>query len=162
MNKERGFTLIELLLYISIISIILLATSAFLYSIINARVKNQTLSEVEGQGTQVMQILTQTIRNSALISSPANGATGTILSVNTPVAGNNPTVFDLSAGVLRMKEGTASVIPLTNSRVAVSDLSFQNLNNSIRIRFTITHINPGTLNEFTYSENFYGTSNLRP
>src|SRR3989338_5584522 len=68
---DGGFTLIELLLYISIAGAILLATSIFLSLLLQARIKNQTIAEVDQQGLQVMQLITQTARNAeALIALP--------------------------------------------------------------------------------------------
>ena len=58
-KNNRGFTLIELLLYITISSVMLLAISVFLSALLQSKVKNQTIAEVEGQGIQVMQMITQ-------------------------------------------------------------------------------------------------------
>lgn len=166
LKLQKGFTLIELLLYISISSIILLSISLFLSILIKSRVKNQTIAEVEQQGLQVMQIITQTVRNSTTINSPAQGVSDTSLSINTIVPANNPTVFDLSSSAIRIKEGTAAVIPLINSRVAASGLSFSNLSltgtpGTVRIQFTLTNINNVGTNEYSFAKTFIGSATLR-
>ncbi len=163
---RRGFTLIELLLYIVIIGIILMAVSALLFGILQSRVKNQTVVEVEQQGTQVMQIITQTLRNATAINSPGAGASASTLSVNTTVVANNPTIFGLSAGVIRITEGVGSPTVLHNSLVTASGLTFQNLTRSgtsgtIRITFTLTRLNPSGRNEYDYAQTFYGNATLR-
>ncbi len=165
LDVRQGFTLIELLLYVSVASIILLVTSLFLSTLLQSRIKNQTIAEVEQQGLQAIQIMTQTIRNAATINSPGQGATAATLSIDTYTSGNNPTIFDLSSGALRMKEGAGSAIALTNSRVSVSSLTFQNLSRSstpgiIRIQFTITHVNPSGRNEYNFSKTFTASASL--
>lgn len=165
-HSNQGFTLIELLLYVAISGVILLVISLFLQTLLESRIKNQTIAEVEQQGLQVMQLITQTIRNADTINSPAIGASAATLSINTYTAGNNPTVFDLSSGVIRIKEGVGSAIALTNARITASALNFQNLSRvstpgTIRISFTITHSNPAGRNEYNFSKTFYGSASLR-
>lgn len=140
-NYQKGFTLIELLLYVSIAAIILLITSVFLAGLLQSRVKNQTVAEVEGQGLQVMQIITQAGRNAADV--------------------NFTSAFSLSGGVI-LENGIA----LTNSRVTASSLTFQNLSRTdtpgtIRIEFTLAHANPENRNEYSYEKTFIGSATLR-
>lgn len=164
--KQKGFTLIELLLYVATSSMMLLVTTFFLQSILESRIKNQTIAEVEQQGLQTMQVITQTIRNATTINSPGAGSSAALLSLDTYTVGNNPTLFDIGSGAIRIKEGAAGAIPLTNARVTASALSFQNLSRAstpgtIRITFTLTHINPSGKNEYTFSKTFYSDASLR-
>jgi len=140
-----GFTLIELILYVGLAAVMILAVSIFLSTMLQSRVRNQTVLEVESQGIQVMQIVTQAGRN-------ANSIDFT-------------TSFDLSQGVIIMNDGSGPVA-LTNSRVVASNLTFQNLSRTdtpgtIRIQFTLTHINPSERNEYDFSKTFYGSATLR-
>ena len=165
-SHPKGFTIIELLLYLAISAIILLATSLFLSTLLQSRIKNQTVAEVEGQGLQVMQLITQTVRNVDTIISPTIGTTGASLSVNTSVSGNNPTIFDLNSGVVQIKEGAAVAVPLTNARVVVSDLAFFNLSRAstpgaVKVQFTITAVNNSGRNEYSYTKTFVGSAALR-
>ena len=166
-NKtQKGFTLIELFLYLSIASVVLFGTSLFIILLLQTRVKNQTIAEVEQQGLQIMQVITQDVRNGTAVNSPAQGAISNSLSINLPDASKNPVIFDLSNGVVRIKEGTAQPIALNNSRVSVSGLSFKNLSQNsalgaIRIQFTITYINSLGRNEYDYSKTFYASSSIR-
>jgi len=160
-KNKKAFTLIELLLYISIAGVMILSISIFLFTVLQSRVKNQTIAEIEQQGTQVMQIITQTIRNSSSIISPSQGNNSTSLEVDN---NGTPTNFDLSGGIIRVNEGM--VVNLTNSRITVSGLDFYNLSQdntigTIRIQFTLTHINPAGRNEYNYSKTFYGSASLK-
>lgn len=167
MNNNRGFTLIELLLYIAIVSVVVFVIAGLITSVLQSRVKNQTVADVEQEGAYVMQLITQTVRNATAVNSPAIGASSASLSVNVTSAPSSPTVFDSSAGVLRITEGAGSPVSLTSSHVTVSSLLFKNLSvaalpqGSIRISFTITHVNTSGRNEFTYSKTFTGAADLR-
>ncbi|MDP3962889.1 MAG: prepilin-type N-terminal cleavage/methylation domain-containing protein [bacterium] len=164
---NSGFTLIELLLYVSLSSIILLLVSVFIAALLGARVKNQVIAEVEQEGIQVMQVLTQTIRNATAINSPGTGMSAALLSVDTVVSGNNPTVFDSSSGAIQITEGVASSVMLTNATlVTVSALNFQNLtkpstHGAIRVSFNLKYVNQSGRNEYDYSKTFYASASLR-
>lgn len=144
LQAHRGFTLIELLLYVSLSGIILLSVSIFMASLLEARVKNQTIATVEQEGAQVMEVINQAVRNATAINSPATGTSAVLLSINTTIPANNPTIFDLASGTIRIKEGAGSAVPLTSNRNIVSGLNFQNLtkpftSGNIRTLFTLTH-----------------------
>lgn len=165
-QTEKGFTLVELLLYVSIIGVILVSFSVLLSIVMQSRIKNQTVSEVEQQGSEVLQSMTQIIRNTDNITSPTIGTTGASLTLDVLDAAKDPTIFDLAAGVIRIKEGAGAAVPLTNSRVTASSLTFKNLSRTgtpgtIRIQFTLSHINSGGRNEYAFTKTFYGSASLR-
>lgn len=165
-HHHAGFTLLELLLYVSIAGIILGGVSVFLASLVQARIKNQTIAEVDQQGEQVLRLMTQTVRNADTINSPAQGGVGASLSVNTYTGALNPTVFDISGGFMRITEGAAAPIQLTNARVTVSNMSIQNLTRtgtpgSVRFMFTVSGVNTGGRQEYSYQKTFLGSASLR-
>jgi type II secretory pathway pseudopilin PulG len=164
--KTRGFTLLEILLYIGIVAILLLALSAFLRVVLEARIKNQAIAEVEGQGTAVMQIITQTLRNATALNSPTVGTSAVNLSVNTPIIGLNPTVFDLSGGVLRVTEGANPIVNITSSQVLVTNLLFSNLSAAstkgiMQVRFDISNNSSSTNFEYKFTKTFIGSASLK-
>src|SRR3989344_533729 len=101
-KTNGGYTLIELLLYVSLSAVMLLAISMTLSTFLEAKIKNQTISEVNGGGVQVMQFITQTLRNAIGINSPAIGTNGASLSLSVVDPAKDPTIFDLSAGEIRI------------------------------------------------------------
>lgn len=160
--KKNGFTLVEVLLYTSLVVTVIIVSSVIFTIIIQSRVKNQVIAEVDHQGLQVLDIISQTIRNSDNINSPTIGLSSSSLSVNSVA----PIIFDVSGGVIRIKEGVNPEIALTNNRVIVSNLLFRNISRSgtdgnVRVSFTITHMNPGGRNEYDYSKNFFISASLR-
>ncbi len=78
---REGFTLIEILLYIGIAAVMATAVSFFMHLILQSRIENQAAAEVEQQGIQIMQVITQTVRNSSSIGSPLPGAGAASLSL---------------------------------------------------------------------------------
>lgn len=165
-SQQRGFTLIELLLYVSIAAALLLASSVFLSTLLQSRIKNQAIAEVEGQGAAALQVIAQSIRNASGINAPSSGSNASTLSLAVDSAGNDPTVFDVASGILRMKEGASIATSLTNSRVVVTNLVFSNLSRSgtlgtVRIGFTVTATNTSGRNEYSFSKDFVMSATLR-
>ena len=166
-KMEGGFTLIELILYVAIMGILAFSISTFLTFILEFRIKNQVIAEVEQQGIHVLQQMTQTARNATSIVSPAAGNSAASLSLAVPTASINPTVFSLSGSAIQVTEGTGLTVALTNNKVTASGLTFSNLSRTgtdgtIRMIFTLTHTNPAGKNEYDYSKQFIGSATIRP
>lgn len=89
---QKGYTLIELLLYLSLIGILLTGLTTYFGTVLDARVKNQTISEVNQQGTILMDYMTQIIRNADSITTPTAGQGGESLVITVP-AGASPVTF---------------------------------------------------------------------
>lgn len=166
LKPNPGLTLVEVILYVGLAATILLGISALIASTLESQVKNQTISEIDSQGLSAMEIITQAIRNSQGINSPATGTIASVLSLKINPASINPTVFDSINNTLRITESVDSPILLTNSRVLASNLSFHNLSRpgtsgTVRVQFTLTHLNPENRNEYDYTKTFFGAASLR-
>lgn len=166
LRTQSGFSLVELLLYLGMTAIILSGVSFFFVSMLQARVKHQTINEVEQQGQQAMATITQTIRNAENITSPATGASAGSLTLDVVSGSLDPTVFDLSGGILRVTEGAGAAQSLTTSAVTASGLTIQNLTRPttqgvLRVQFTLTKTSTSGRNEFSYSKTFRGSASLR-
>jgi Tfp pilus assembly protein PilW len=165
-NRKKGITLIELLLYISMSMLFLYVITNVTGFFIEGRIKNQTIAEVEQQGLVVVQFLSQSIRNAEGINSPIQGNSDDALSLDVFTPADDPTVYDLSSGVMQVSEGSSSTVDLINGRVTISDLSFDNLSKDntpgvVRYQFIITHNNSEGRFEYNYSKTFYGSTSLR-
>jgi len=164
-KDKKGFTLIELLLYVGITSFILSAVVMFIMTMLQVQAKNQTVSEVDQQGSQVLQIITQAIRNSNGINLPSIGANDTQLSLGMSDSSKNPTIFSINTGVFIENEG-ASIYPLTNSKVTIVNSKFTNLSRTgtpgvIKVEFTMAYVNPDGRDEYNYSKIFEASASLR-
>jgi hypothetical protein len=144
----------------------LLGVTAFFGIATEARIKNQTISEVNAQGQFAIDTITQTVRNADSITAPALGASGASLTVAVPTANISPTVFSLSAGTLTSKEGTAAAIPLTNSDVTVTAFTIKNVSKSgtagaVQISLTLSRVNSGGRSEYNFTRTFTATASVR-
>ena len=166
MKTNKGFTLIELIIYISLVSIMLLGIASFTKMILQTQTRNQVIAEVEQQGIQIAQLLTQTIRNAENIIQPTLPNADNSLILDMFNTSKDPTVFSLDGNIINIKEGVSSQINLNNSRVEVQDLTFQNLSRSntpgiIKFSFVLNYNNQSGRPEYNYSKIFYGSISLR-
>lgn len=166
-KKQKGFSLLEMLLYVSISSVIMLSLSMFLLFILSQRVKSQSIADVNQQGLQVMQLIGLTVRNAKSVDFPLIGTTSTILSLTVFDPLLNPTIFDSTNGVVRIKEGSGPYIALTNSHVAVLDFMFHNISSTssteriVRTSFVVDHKNENNRQENSFTKSFSGSATLR-
>lgn len=167
LRKQTGYTLIELLLYVAMIGVLLSAVAYFFGAAAEARVKNQTVSEVDTQGTYVMDYMAETIRNATSVSSPTIGTSGSSLTLVVPVGSLSPTVFSLSSGTIQVKEGTGAAASLTSDDVVITSFTVKNLSRSgttgiVQISFTLNRVNASNRSEYDYSRTFTTSVGVRP
>jgi Tfp pilus assembly protein PilW len=162
----QGFTLVEMMLYVAICSFILISLATFFSFLISARIKNETISEVNQGGIQVLQLMTQTLRNAKSVSAPTVGISSSTISIITMSTSTTPTLFDVASGTVRIKEGSGPYIPLTNSRIDISSLVFKNTSasstdgGSVDISFIVSYRNVTGRNEYSFSKTFSGTASF--
>ncbi len=161
-KNNQGFTLIELLLYVFVASGILLSIVALVAVLIQSRIKNQTISIVEQQGAQISQIITQEINNAKIITSPAVGNSADVLQWQ-----------DINGQVEQASVASSTLFLFKNNQnyflnpatVQVNNWQVKNLgvsgHDSIKIQFDLNYNNVSGLNQYSYSETFYATANIR-
>jgi Tfp pilus assembly protein PilW len=163
--NHHGTTLVEVMLYMAIAISVLTIVSFMFVGILQARVKNQSILEVEEQGYQAMQYMTQVIRNSEGINNISAGESAIMLEVNTLDDAVDPTILSLSSDTLQMTEGGGDAIDLHNSQVKTTEVIFKNLTSNnfplIRIELTLERNNPTGRNEYEYSQTFYGSALIK-
>ena len=165
-RNPLGFTLIELLLYISIAGATLLAVVLFSTELLNARVKNQAMAEIDQQGIQIIEIITQAIRNAENINSPALGQGADALSLGQTDINKNPSIFYINNNQLYITEGANLPVVLTNSKIKIFNLSFFNASRSnapgvVKVEFVLKYNNLENRQEFEYEKTFKASASLR-
>ncbi|MBI5414436.1 type II secretion system protein [Candidatus Peregrinibacteria bacterium] len=166
-RETAGFTLIEVLVSLFLVGGILIGMSSYLSFLVDARVKNQIIAEVESQGTHVMNLIEQEIRNAQGISTPILGAENATLFLDDFTAANDPTLFSIANGGIVLSEGAPPTVSiLTSSKVEASNLNFANVSRLstpgvIRASFTLSYINTSGNPELSYSKNFETSVNVR-
>ena len=154
------------MLSIGLSAIIVLIASILLSTLLQSRIKNQTILEVEQTGANTLEVITQSVRNATAVIAPSPGQNGAALSLQEPIIAKDPTAFDLVSGAMRISEGGGVPVALSSSRVVVSGLTFSNVSASgthgaVRIQFTVSAVNNSGRNEYDYSKVFYGTASIR-
>lgn len=162
--QKKAFTLVELLIYIAISTIILFALTDFVLSISQVNKKGVIISEVENQGLQIMNTISQKIRNADSIASPSVSASSSALTLNMVVA-PSPIVFNISSGVFQIAQN-GTTTPLNNNTVAMSNLVFTNLSRVgtpgvVKIEFKLKYNATSIGTMYDYEKTFYGTASLR-
>ncbi len=161
-NNNQGFTLVELLLYVFIASIILLSVVSLVALLIQSRVKNQTVSLIEQQGAQIIQLVTQEINNAKVINSPAVGSEAAVLQFQD--MNGQIEQISLTSTTLFLNKNSKDYF-LNPTTIQVSNWQVKNLgvpsHDSIKIQFDLNYNNLSGLNQYSYSETFYATANIR-
>jgi prepilin-type N-terminal cleavage/methylation domain-containing protein len=165
-NTQHGYTLVELLLYMAISAILLTTIVIFFGMMLDARIKNQSINEVNQQGEAAMEYIAQTVRNANSITLPVGAGSASSLTLAVPTGTLSPTVIDVANGALEVKEGAAAYVALTNNKVQVTNLTFINLTRSgtlgaVQISMTIKRVNTAGRNEYDYQKTFTTTAALR-
>ncbi|MFH1956383.1 MAG: type II secretion system protein [Patescibacteria group bacterium] len=163
---KQGFTLIEFLIYIGIVSVLLIAAGAVAVNIFFDKAKLSAIEETNQNARLIMEKITERIRNSQSINSPIQGNSASSLSLEMLDAGKNPTIFDLSNGIVRIQEGLGLQINLTSDEVTVTNFQFTNVSytdtpGTIRIQVTMQFNSQSGRQEYELEKNYYSTANIR-
>lgn len=164
-EKGKGFTLIEFLMYISIVGIILVVASAVGFNVLFGKAKLAAIEEVSQNARFSLERIASAVYGAEAINSPVPGAASSALSLQMADVAKNPTIFDVSEGILRIKEGGGAATPLTSDEVAVSSLTFSNVSyanapGAVRIAITLRFYNPANRQEYNFEKTFYTTANI--
>src|SRR3989338_4843349 len=157
LKMVRGFTLIEFLIYFGILAILMVIIGGILFQVLSNRTKLETLGEINQSARTIIEQLTTRVHNAQGITAPAAGLAASNLSLVYTDAAKNPTTIDLSSGIVQVKEGSASTVPLNSNEVTVSNLSFTNISypntqGAIRIMFTLQSSSTGIGQEYSHTE----------
>lgn len=120
-QHRSGATLVELLLYVTLMAMMSSTVLPLLFSSTESRQRQDAIALVEQSGAQIMQQITQSVRDAERVIYPAFGGTGTILVLQTDSEASNPTIFARSSGAIIMVTGTATT---TISTTLVGATSF--------------------------------------
>lgn len=126
-NKNKAFTLIETIIYAALFSVIIGLTIGAVYNIIEGSDDLQKNIIADAEAHFLMRKIGWVLTGVSAINLPVSGATGASLSVDKTSYSQNPVVFDLDSGNMRIKKDIGSPVILNNANITVSDLEFQHL-----------------------------------
>jgi type II secretory pathway pseudopilin PulG len=165
-TDQHGFTLVEFMVYTALAGLVFGLMLGVYLNVFNVYAKSYVAAEVNQNARFAMDVMAGRIRNAESINSPSAGSTSSSLSLEMATSALDPTVFDLSSGVLRIKEGASATVDLTSSEVTVSALTFSNLSytdtpGTIRIEMTVEFVNTGGTHQYDFARTYYETVNIR-
>ena len=167
-HRGQGVTLLEMLVYITLVSILVLAFVGFALDVIGTAQKARVKQEVQQNARFAMARMIYEIRsaNGLNTGSSTFGSHPGVLSLATSTPVTNPTVFDVSNGRLRIKQGASAAQDLTSSKLTVSNLVFTNRSvsgrtSNVKIELTIEHPNPENIEIFDVAVSLKGSAVIR-
>jgi Tfp pilus assembly protein PilW len=140
MRARRGFTFIELLIYTVIFSGMIAAVVFLTRTVQETRARVRTSVILQSDLRFALARMSSYIQSGDAVTLPSAG-TGSILEISfaTSSPGYNPTRVDLQDGIISVKRGTSSTLPLTSSAVNITALTFSRTSSTPpSIRMTIT------------------------
>lgn len=118
MSNRNGFTLIEILVVIAILSIVLVAFSSTLFSILNGEAKTEVSNQVKQNGEYVLSFIDQTIRNARNIAVSGGGS---VLTAVNPDGNSSTTTISCVTGNPNKFTLTSTGVPPINSQPITED-----------------------------------------
>lgn len=145
---KKGFTLVELIIYVAMIGVVVIGFLNFGLNVIYTGEKSEIRQEVQRNATYALQRVLSKIKEANAVnagSSTFDSHPG-VLSLEMEDSAVDPTVFDISGGILRMTEGVSSPVNLIPAELEATNLVFSNLSvsgrtSNIKIELTARHRN---------------------
>ena len=124
-QKRKGITLVELLLFVTLMAMMGSTILPLLFNSTESRQRQDAIALVEQNGAQIMQVITQAVRDSERILDPPTGGTGFILALQTESGATNPTIIAKDSGAIVMIQGRARRV-LSSTLVGVTSFAVDN------------------------------------
>lgn len=165
-THQKGISLIELLIYLAIFAGIMFVLVQVFIAFTHDRGQIEARVEVQQSQRFAVETMVQAIHRATGVNDPV----GASLSLAMASSTLNPTVFDVSAGVLRMSEGAGEPANLTSDLTTVNSLTFTKITNatttgvattSIKINFTLDYKN-NQKPQFKYGKDVVTTAIIKP
>lgn len=141
-RSRPATTLIELLIFMAILGMVIAITLPLLFSATENRLLQTTISIVEQNGAQILGNVSQRIRSSEKIISPAAGSTGSVLVLQTASGATDPTIIGMNSGSLVIIEHllreTVSTEQVAVTHFVVRNTSTSATRQSVSISFTVS------------------------
>lgn len=136
-----GVTLVEMLLYITLMAMMSTTIIPLLFNATESRQRQDAIAAVEQNGAQILQTISQEVRDAERIIYPARGGTGYVLALQTDSGSTNPTMFLRESGALLMIQGSGSRV-ISTSLVGITSFMVDNTSastnyNSVAISFGV-------------------------
>ena len=152
-SHPSGFTLIETIIYALLTTLILGFAVFTLYNIIKASDHLKGQAEVNEEINFIMQKINWALAGATAINLPVEDGSGSVLSITKSNFAQNPIVFDLANGDVRIKLDGGSAKALDDDVIVVSQIMFERLPQSVTIP-------PGIKTTITLHHSNYSSTTL--
>ncbi len=168
-QQNAGFSLVELLLYISLISLGLLAIVAFADNLASGRVKARTIEEVQQDARFAMHHVSVSFHNATGIDELQTTLDDDDGQIALETDGDT-VVYSISDNQLMITEGSNPAEALTSDKTEVTQFLIEDRTpngdgshiSDAKITITVNHVNPNNAAEFRSSTVLSTTLSLRP
>lgn len=161
---KKGFSLVEMIVYVVILSIISMVIINMMVSITQTYRTVVAIRIAEHSGIDSMERMTREIRGAVTVDEGASvlGTNpGTLSLVTTANSVSTTTRFYVDSGVLKVDINGVYFGPLTLANTAVTNLTFNLLDNGVTEAVKIDMTIEGTVGESVKSKTFHSTIILR-
>mgnify|MGYP000703373839 CR=1 FL=1 len=164
--RRSGFTLVEFVIYFGLIGLVMTGVVGFMLDYMRSYNKAIVISRTEQEARFGLARVLRAVRQATRVNDGSSvfGSASGVLSLDVPSAQATPTVFDLSGGALRIKEGAGAATALTSGEVVVRSLRFAkdgNGNAAITIEMTVGYASPSSDPLLSYAVSASGTAVIR-
>ena len=163
--SRAGFSLVEMMVYVALLTVILVAVVNMLLVMSRAYSFYKVSRRLQSSAVFALDRMVRDIRNSRNVdlSASALGVSPGVLTLNTTQATGTPETlqFYVSNDVLRLKQDSGDIGPLTIDGVTVRSLVFRHMNTGISQAVKIELTLGSGAGSFARSANFYATALLR-
>ena len=133
MNKKSGITLIEILIYSVVLTVVVALVTNFLYQVAHLKVLSQISSGLYENSQFILTKITQDIRNSQAVITPADHNLNSRLILQTD---SGPVTYEVINGVLKRNNQAISDNQVEVSFVGANN-GFKKIGASIWLKFSL-------------------------
>jgi len=164
---NHGVSLLELIIYVGLFAVISALFIGILFHTTLGWTRSKVESEVQQNLRFAMEDITRTVRSASTVGAPAVGASGSSLSVTTPLG---TVTYSLSGTALEKQIGADPTQTLTTDKVNVTRLYFLTLQNTAdsntavqatSTQFAMTVEYNSSNNQFEYVQHATSTATLK-
>lgn len=127
LKTDGGFTLIETIIYSALLSIVIGMVLLAVFQIIDSQDRARSRTEVEEEANFLFAKIKWALTGFQTINQPAVNSTSSLLSVNKYNFSQNPLVFDLASGALRLRRGSGATTTINSENITINSLIFSHL-----------------------------------
>jgi type II secretory pathway pseudopilin PulG len=166
--RKKGFTLMEVLIYISVLTILIVAIFSLLVWLMRSNVKTKVMGEALDNAKRAVETMAYEIGEAKTIYSPTSSSNQLSLETKKQLPeGETKTYLDfyICGTQLCLKRESQGPVAITSDKVEVANLTFTKIitggKQSIQIDITVNYKNPSSTPEYNASVHLVSTASLR-